>query len=531
MSKNFFDFMFSNTKQQEEIKPQVQKAEGSSYGRPLTSIESAKDELFHSAVEFNPIEFIQDKKYFYGLDHFTGKPVYLNKDDVTHSLIVGPTRSGKGILLGTKVVEAIQRERGVIILAPKQDQWLIAVANQELEKQGREEDMHIMHWPGDFGYQVFSKTETPKEAAKKLTVMLNLIEKDDEAGASHYRKSERIMLNKTIHLFFNSRRVLGVDFELTLLNYSKFLSYIISDLQSIINYDKEFNKNKPRIDKIEEYSMRYFEPEKFDKCDFQEMHLQTLESLQFSISEFDDVSIYNKYTILDALKSDKVLYIDSDMQDETALKFLKLIITDIVQQAKRLGDCNTLVIADEVSFYPTPTLNAALATIAGFGVEFYLAYQDDGQLNDENFKAALKSNCQTKIYYKTSDEKTLNYIELLGGLEIVSQISKKENEITIRQQQEPYTNVTRLRAIPRQLVAVLIAESSNMPVIFQTAPVRVKEPFDWSEINERRVKTESKSLDKKYTVAGVKKQNSSVEKKNTKNSGDETVVSTEKFDI
>ena len=45
----------------------------------------------------------------------------------------------------------------------------------------------------------------------------------------------------------------------------------------------------------------------------------------------------------------------------------------------------------------------------------------------------IKDNCQTKIYYKSSDDRTLKYIELLSGLELVSQITKRGHETTVKQ--------------------------------------------------------------------------------------------------
>jgi type IV secretion system protein VirD4 len=115
-------------------------------------------------------------------------------------------------------------------------------------------------------------------------------------------------------------------------------------------------------------------------------------------------------------------------------------------------------------------------------------------------RVAIKDNCQTKIYYKTSDDKTLKYIELLSGLELVTQISKKGHEFTIRQMQEEHMNITRLRALPRSRVAVLIEENLNEVKIFQTSPIPVKHKFDWTEINERQVEIKKFDLKKEFAV-------------------------------
>ena len=189
------------------------------------------------------------------------------------------------------------------------------------------------------------------------------------------------------------------------------------------------------------------------------------------------------------------------MLDETALKFLKLVITDIIQYSKKYKKgTNCLAILDELSFYPTQILSAGLSTVAGFGVNFILAYQSEAQMKDENLRVSIKDNCQTKIYYKSSDDKTLKYIELLSGLELVTQKSKKGNETTIRQQQEAHMNITRLRALPRAKVAVLIEENLNEIKIFQTSPIPVKNKFNWDEINSKEISIKKLFLLKAFKV-------------------------------
>jgi type IV secretory pathway TraG/TraD family ATPase VirD4 len=472
----------------------------SAYGRGITSIKSAHDELYLKLIDFNPMNHLRKGEYFLGVDHIIKDPLYLR--DPIHTQIVAPTRSGKGVYIGIKVVEALRENKGLVIVDPKEDDFLPQVLLEELDRQDRIEDLQIISWPNDFGYTVFSPDDLVEEATKKMTIMLNLIEDDAELGASFYRKSERIILSIVMRIFFQSKELLELEIDRTLAGLSQFLKYIISDLNANYEFVKEQERSKPNFDKLEKLSKRYFNPELFAKLNLKYSQVATLESLQFSISEFENVAIHNKYELADALTKGKVLYIKSDMLDETALKFLKLVIADIIQQSKKLKkDTNCLVILDELSFYPTQILSAGLATVAGFGVKFILAYQSEAQMRDESLRVAIKDNCQTKIYYKSSDDTTLKYIELLSGLELVSQVSKKGNETTVRQMQEPHMNITRLRALPRSRVAILIEENSNQVHIFQTAPVPVRNPFDWNEINIKEIDVNHFSLSKKFAVS------------------------------
>ena len=183
--------LFKKTEKETPLS-QDQNALSSALGRGITSIASAKDELFHQPISFNPLDFIKDGKYFLGLDHKTQQPLYNNES--IHTQIVAPTRSGKGILIALKVIEALKKNKGVIIIDPKEDDFLAQVIYEELQRQNRTEDLQIVNWSNDFGYTVFSEFDTVEEATKKITVMLNLIENDAELGASYYKKSERIIL-------------------------------------------------------------------------------------------------------------------------------------------------------------------------------------------------------------------------------------------------------------------------------------------------------------------------------------------------
>lgn len=495
-----------------QLKPQKQTeysqfAPASSYGRGVSSIQSASNELFHPAKLFNPLQYLTTDRYCNGLNHHTNETIYLQNKDVVHSLITAPTRSGKGIFFGFKAIETI--------------------------RQNREEDLIIWNWESDFSYKVFEYDDYI-EASKKLTIMLNLIEVENEAGASHYRKSERIVLKKVMMYFFGANDYLSIPFKKDIPHLLQFLRYVVADLTSHINFTIEYNKPKPNMSLLLEYSKRYFDPQKFASLEFSEKHLPTLESLLFSLSEFEDVIWRETSSILEALTDGKVIYIKSDMLDESALKFLKFIIADIVAKAKKLkGKANCLILADEISFYPTPILSSALATIAGFGVTFALAYQDDGQLRDENLKSAIKSNCQTKIYYKSSDIKTLEYIEKLSGKELVSKITKNGNDTTIRQDVQDYLNITKQRALPKSQVAILIQESLSEPLIFDTYPIPVAHSFDWESDNNRYSEMALLTLEKNYTAEEFKdtKKEPKTKSVSSETTQTDTIVSVTKFEI
>ncbi len=520
-------------KKQENISEEKSKfAQSSFYGRGISSLEAEISENWREAKEFNPQAYLKDNYSFLGLSHEKGEPLYIPSDDIVHTLITAPTRAGKGIYFGIKAVESLRAGKGLIVIDPKEDDFLPQIIKKELENQNRSNDFIVWNWQSDFGFKTF-EDDNESEASKKIAAMLELIEKEDEAGASYYRKSERIALKKLINIFFNSNEFLKMEFEKNLLNFCSFLNYFLNDLIATIEFSKEKNKPKANIDLLEEYGKRYFEPKIFNKINpFKEKDINTIESLYFSLSEFENIAFSENSSILEALKGGKCIYIKSDMLDETALKFLKFIIADIINKARKYKNyTNCTVIADEISFYPTSILSAALATVAGFGVKFILAYQDDGQLVNEYLKSAIKSNCQTKLYYKSSDIKTIEYIELLGGSELVTKFTINGVERMLKQEQESFLNINKQRALPKAKVGILIHESIPKPFIIDTAPIIVNHKFDWDNLNNMFVEVEKIELEKVFDVFQKKKNQNNEKTDEETEFEDNTINSVEKFDI
>jgi len=177
------------------------------------------------------------------------------------------------------------------------------------------------------------------------------------------------------------------------------------------------------------------------------------------------------------------------MLDVSSLKMVKLMINDAIQQA-RAKKANTIIIADELSFYANQTIAGALATVRSMGLKFLLALQDLAQMKDEHIRNAILSNCNVKLFYKISDMTTLEYVEKIGGKELVTKyMTSIDGQTRLSQDQEDYLNATRIRALPRMGVAILVAEALPKPEIIQTNFVAVSREFDWSEYNKPQEQT------------------------------------------
>ena len=457
---------------------------GSKYGNPVTSRTLAKKELFFKPKRIDPVPFIKEASNkdlnFYGFYHNKDKnqeAFNLEDSETTMEIYVGSTGTGKGVLLGNRALEAIKKGKGVIIIDPKKDVFLPQICKEELERQGRADDFQVISWSDNFGYDGINEFDTYQNIANKLIDGFGL-EETGEGGVDYYRKNERIMLKKVLKLFFDGS--LGVIVKKDLKDILQHIIKLKEDLEKQELLEQEMSKNKPNFNKMKELEKRFFDTNLIDKIYWDKTTVETLDSLTKSFNELLEAgNIYKKYDLQGALYNSKVIYFKVDMLDISSLKMIKLMINDAIQQA-RVKTANTIIIADELSFYANKTIAGALATVRSMGLKFLLALQDLAQMKDESIRNAILSNCNVKLFYKISDKTTLEYVEKIGGKDLVTKFTKSiEKGDTFSQDLEDYLNATKIRALPRAGVAIVIAEALASPEIIQTNFVAVSKQFNW----------------------------------------------------
>ena len=446
-----------------------------------TSIESAKSELYFEPLIIDPRKFINlEKGSFFGLEHNQDKenlqPIYVPNEAINHKLLCGITRSGKGILAGVQCYETLQyKNKGLIYVDVKQEDFTPQIILEELKKQGRNQDLEIVTYPNDFCYTGLNENDTTIEIFEKICVALD-IEKSDNDGVDFYRKNERQTILKLL------QNCLNIYFKNDWFEIMIFIEALIEDLKKQKKINEEYEKAKKDFNKIENLKKRYFDDELYKKLNFNRKNLEALETIYIKLYELTmGANIYSKYTLHNALYNGKVLYIKADMENEQSLQFLKVLQKDIAQLIRKKNAYCT-VIYDEISYYANRNLSAGLATHAGFGVDYILQLQDLGQIQDENLRSAILTNCSVKLFYKISDDKTLKYVELLGGMEYVTSMALKGSlETVMNENLEALLNATRIRAMWYKQNAILIAEYFNTAFFISTSFIPVEHKFDWNK--------------------------------------------------
>lgn len=455
------------------------KQVNSALGREITTVENAKQQFYKPSTRRDPRDHVNkiDGLNYYGHTFADGEdvPMYIPDSETTHEIYIGSTGTGKGVFIGNRVLEAIQRKLGVIIIDPKQDVFAPQIALEELTRQGRPEDLQVLNWPSNFPYSSINKDDTAVEIANKLVDALNLGE-TGEPGVDYYSRNSRVLLKKVLNIFLSG--ALGYKIEKDLAQIVKHVRHLKEDLEKEELLNKELSKTRPLPNLVLKYEKRFFKKERVEAIYWDSTTVETLDALSKSLAEITEAgNISNKFSIDGALYESKVLYVKCDMLDIASLKLVKALITDAIQRSRRKR-ASTVIIADEISFYANKTLSGALATVRSMGLKFLLALQDLAQM-EPGVREAILSNCNVKLFYKISDKETFDYVERVGGQEAVTKYRTGEGGYAITQDVEPLLNATKIRALPRAGVGILIAEYLNTPKIIQTSFVATERQFDW----------------------------------------------------
>ena len=466
-------------------------------GRAPTTIATALK--YHKKQDrTNPVPFIKqavlEKDNYYGQDYENKDKVFsIPQDEVTHSLFVGSTGTGKGVILGNRVYQAIHEKRGVIVVDPKNDNFLPQIIKEKIEADGRQSsDFKMCYFPTKWGYKAITERDTYLEISNKLISLFGY-EPSSNPGVDHYRSLGRTLLRRLMKMFFvefSLETIIKKDFE----DIKKHIIFLKQDLEKIKLYEKELGKTRPNAELLEKYSKRYYNPDVLEKLYFADSDVQTLDNLAIKFNEISEgANFENDIDIADALYNGKVVYIRVDMNDIASLQWVKYLITDMIQNAKK-KTANTSIFLDELSFYGTKTLAGALATVRSMGLEFAIFIQAVSQLNEE-IRDDILENCNFKMFYKTSNPTTLDLIKTLGGVEAITKISIKDGAQSYSQDFESYLNETKIRALPRTSVGVVIAEYLPFPKLIQTNFIATKKIFDWTKYQNYSNKNDYKDIE------------------------------------
>lgn len=334
------------------------------------------------ARDFAPRAHYRPGQVFIGLDA-DGKPSYLGADlfRATHMQVVGPTRFGKGVLLGVLLEQAIAQGHSVVYIDPKADAFLPYIMAEACERAGQR-FIYIDLASEDTRWAPF-EGGSERDRRSRICNCFGLNNTGD--GSDFYKSRERAILDTILPRSGTS----------------------IAGLRAAL--EQRGDDGKP----LKENASRLYD----------------------SLVEFGSLPSLNPKKgggnkIGEALKAGASIYVRGSLDDPTIRRATQVFVSEVIQEARRLAPerRNHLTLAiDELKFMISQEVSDALATIAGFNVNMVLLHQsirdlrgpEDRSLNVQALESGVVVNCQVKLLYRASDPETAEWASLLSGTKIV----------------------------------------------------------------------------------------------------------------
>lgn len=332
------------------------------------------------AKNFRPKKYYKRDRTFIGLDE-NNRPIYVPVTTwrETNMQIIGPTRFGKEVILGTLMDQAIRRGDSLVYIDPKNDRFAPHILHQACVETGRPFYYVTLHDDGVGSWAPFVGGEL-RDARTRLELSFGLELTGDE-GSDFYKSQERRLLERA---FAANRN--------------------IPDLYAALEKTEAFRV----LAELEQW--------------------RAIRSLCPRSGEGLDVA--------QAIKEDAVMYVQGHLFDSVVKSATKAFIVELIQESRRLvreRKTHLTVAVDEVSFLTSKPLTQALATSVGFNCNFILAYQsqndllnlEDRTLNARYVYQSINVNSQIKAVYAGADQETAEWAAALSG-KIVKDITKME---------------------------------------------------------------------------------------------------------
>ncbi|MEW8389535.1 MAG: type IV secretion system DNA-binding domain-containing protein [Candidatus Thiodiazotropha sp.] len=344
----------------------------------ITDIRSESER--YKVRDYSPNKFYKEGKLFIGLDD-DQHAIYVPDSTwyETNMQLVGPTRYGKGVILGVLMDQIIKKGDALFYVDPKKDKFAPHVMKQACDDAGREFHYICLHDEGIGKWAPFVGGKE-RDSLARIESAFNL-GFTGNPGSDYYKTLEKKAL-KTV--FSSNKNIIPLRNAMANLEASQ------------INAE------------LEQWS--------------------SINSLCPNDGE--------GFSIESALKNNAVVYVQGSLDDPVIKTATKTFIIELIQESRRLANerkNHLTAIIDEVSFLTSTSLSQALATAVGFRVNFVLAYQsqndlmniDDKTVNAGYVYQSINVNTQIKAVYGGADYETAKWLANLSGT-ITKEVTKLE---------------------------------------------------------------------------------------------------------
>ncbi|ELM3316207.1 hypothetical protein RYT77_004651 [Salmonella enterica] len=325
---------------------------------------------------FNPTEYYKNNNWFIGLNE-NENPIYISDEEftTTNARILGATQTGKGVLQGVIIDQAIRKkDKAVCFIDQKPDKFIYSIMNKACLDEGRKLITFDICTNRGITYEPFLHGDK----IDKLARIYNTLDINDTGTtADHYLESARACILKVYDMWD------GTLAHLKNLLSGGCTSFSEEDYEFILKFGRKI------VVKLEE--------------------LSGLNGVKSSD---------NLLNIRQIIENGDILYIRGKLNSDLVKRVVKCIIQEMTDAFIATPDKKkhyTCVI-DEARFVISPEIADAMATIVSSHANMILAYQEsDDLLNIKGYSstiaASIKSSIETnsnivivqKCNYKTAE--------------------------------------------------------------------------------------------------------------------------------
>ena len=358
-----------------------------------SDIRVEKDRL--NTQSFAPEKYYREGQMFLGMDE-SGQPIYVDDEhwQSWNQKIIGPTQTGKGVLLGVQLDQAIRKGHTVVFIDPKPDQhgraiMIKACAEsgrpfQEIDLTGQGQQNGTMTWEPFL-------SGTLRDRKARLHAILDLNETGTDGD--FYKQIERREIDAVLPRWDGT----------------------VAHLYRLL-CDKDTTARSTNL-------------------------LQELMALDaISLIHGEDNLQLNLSNYLTQNDQGAVLYVRASMKDMPVVRATKALIQELVQSAIHLHDQrdrHLFMVIDESKFFISDLLSDSLATIAGFNANICICYQSildllnlkDRSLNAKAIAEAIDINCKLTVSYLAGNSETAEWMSKKSGT-IIKPIYDRERVTT-----------------------------------------------------------------------------------------------------
>lgn len=411
--------------------------------------------------------FAESKGMFIGLDEFE-KPVYISYDDwkVSHILLSGRTRSGKGVAAQILLSQAIQRKEFVVILDPKCDNYMPHIFREACIESGQ--PYHYLDLRPGSPSQINMLADADEETIENMLISaFSLAEKGD--SADFYRLSDRRAAREVARYVADNP---GVNPSEVFEKLERGWSEEAAGFHAAFKEMAEL----PAVNRADRNGISLPSMEQTGGC----------------------------------------LYVVGDMANTRIIRMQRMLLSKLMMIAKKRDYLNNevrqiTVLADEFKVHISRPFMTSLGASAGWGLHSILAFQSlqdladvPADLDKDVVKGGVMENCAIQLSYRIKDPDTAEWLARATGTILVDEETRElkknialaevlDDDRKIKQSERFFIDENMLMNLPKS--CGVMTAPTGLPRFCLTSPVPANRgnaaitptvpPEDFAQYNKR----------------------------------------------